>query len=810
MDATGDSPSPPSTPTAGTKLGDYRIERLLGRGGMGAVYLAYDAKLRRQIALKTLDASVDSQVTRVQLLREARNAAALNHPNICTIHEVDEANGTAFIAMEYVEGRSLADRLHDGRLPLDDAIQYGIEAADALAYAHERGVVHRDFKSANAMLTTAGRLKIVDFGLARRDDVLAAPATTVVSIAGAGLMAGTPYAMAPEQVRGEPADARTDIWALGVLLYEMVTGTRPFSAPTVPELFSAILRDPPTPPRTRLPEELRSVIGRCLEKEPARRYQTGRELKIALEGIGGRRPRYRLAVQRLQPRSLALTAAAIVIMMLGVVGFVWLRDRFAASPLVIQSLAVLPFENLSPNLVEEYFAHGIQEALIADLSRISALKVISRASTVAYATPGKPVRDIAAALHVEGIVRGSVQRTGERVQIAVQLVHVPDEVTLWSERFDRDLREALTLQNELARSIVRALNAQITSAEAGRLGAQVSVNPDALDLYLRAKPLLHPGGAPDGPRRALQLFRASVDKEPGFALGYAGISAAYAFLGNGGFQGVQGAQAEPAAQAFDRSEAAARHALELDPTLAEAHVSLAIVRFTHYDWVGGMDECRRALELNPNLPDARFWLAYMLTATGRRDEALVQARKAEELDPISEILGTVLYRSRLYEEAFGEQRRVLDAGGPDGIRLTLSRLYLRMQRYPEAMKELEQLGPFKATPGAAAEMRVAFDARGGQGLAAWLAEFFQRQTFRPVAPGNIAWFYAMAGNKERAFAMLDRGYAENSLPGAWMLDDPGWDPIRGDSRFRELVRLINLPESLTRVPDSERIRIDAK
>jgi tetratricopeptide (TPR) repeat protein len=318
---------------------------------------------------------------------------------------------------------------------------------------------------------------------------------------------------------------------------------------------------------------------------------------------------------------------------------------------------------------------------------------------------------------------------------------------------------------------------------------------------------LRPGAPPDGPKKALQLFEASSNKEPRFAFAYAGISEAYAFIGNGGFQGVQGNQAEPAAHAFERSEDAARRALELDPTVAEAHVSLAIVRFTHYDWAGGMEECRKALELNPNLADAHFWLAYTLSTLGRRDEALVQARKTEDLDPINESLGWILYRSRRYEEAIDEIRRVMASGGPGGIRQTLARLYLRTQRYEDAMAEFEQLGPFKATPGVAAEMRSAFDARGGRGLAAWLAGFYQRQTFRPIPPGNVGWYYAMAGDRDRAFAMLDRGYADNSLPGTWSLDDPGWDPIRGDPRFRELLRLINLPESLARVPDTERIRI---
>lgn len=269
----------------GTVLGTYRIERLLGRGGIGAVFLAYDTTLRRHVALKVVDAPADGETSRTRLLREARSAAALNHPHICTVYEVGEANGAAFIAMEYVEGRSLRDRLDEGALSLEEAVRYGLQAADALGYAHDHGVVHRDFKAANVIVTETGRLKIVDFGLARRGDALMASATTMGSVVPAGAAAGTPYAMAPEQVRGDSSDARTDIWALGVLLYEMVTGARPFTGTTVPELFSAILRDPPTALPERVPLELRAVIERCLEKDPERRHPHARDVRAALEAV---------------------------------------------------------------------------------------------------------------------------------------------------------------------------------------------------------------------------------------------------------------------------------------------------------------------------------------------------------------------------------------------------------------------------------------------------------------------------------------------------------------------------------------------
>lgn len=282
---TSDSKAVPDIATSGMTLGSYRIERLLGRGGMGAVFLAYDTTLHRQLALKVMDAPTDSETSRMRLLREARNAAALNHPNICTIYEVGEANGSAFIAMEYVDGRSLSDRLDAGTVAVDEAVLYAVQTADALAYAHDHGVVHRDLKAGNVIVTESGRLKVVDFGLARREDPLMATATTIGSLVPQGTAAGTPYAMAPEQVRGDRADARTDIWALGVLLYEMVSGRSPFDAPTIPEIFSLILKGAPSRLPGGVPVELELVIERCLQKEPAQRFQDARELRSALDAV---------------------------------------------------------------------------------------------------------------------------------------------------------------------------------------------------------------------------------------------------------------------------------------------------------------------------------------------------------------------------------------------------------------------------------------------------------------------------------------------------------------------------------------------
>jgi serine/threonine-protein kinase len=798
--------------TAGAHLGPYEILGAIGAGGMGEVYRARDPQLERDVAIKILPAtSVADPVARTRLLREARTASRLNHPNICTIYQVGEAEGHAFIAMELVSGEPLSATLRRGPLATDLVIRYGLQLADAVAHAHQHDVVHRDLKSANVMITAEGRVKVLDFGLARRvaEAELEAVTQSRMLLTEPGAIVGTLAYMPPEQLRGQTADVRSDVWALGAVLSEMASGELPFGGNTGFELSAAILNGQPRPLPAGVPTALRAIVDRCLEKEPARRYQNGGELRIALETVHGGG----LVVPDRRPwparRRWFAAAAAALIVMLAATGLNVdrLRERLTGARR-IESIVVLPPENLPANASQDYYAQGLREELSSDLSRIAALKIISPSSAMAVGAANKAPRDVAASLGVDALVTESVERAGASVRVAVQLVDARTNARLWTESYDRPMVDAFVLQNEAARSIANAIKATLTAAEAARLDARAAVDPDALDLYLKGRSLLRVPSGPDGPRKAMQLLQAAVAKDSRLALAHAGIADAYAYLGNGTVRGMSGGAAEPSAEMFDRSEAAARRALELDPGLAEAHVSLGVVRHTHYDWNGAIEEWRKALELSPNLANARWWLANVLSALGRRDEALVQARRAEDLDPANEILGWTLYRSRQYEEAIAELRRMLAVAESGGPHLTLGRLYLRTRRYPEAIAEFERMPMFKASSGTAAEMRRAADAGGGRELAAWITEFLERQTFRPFPPGNVAWFYAMAGDGDRAFAMLDRGYVANSLPGTWSLEDPGWDPIRSDARFREFLRRINMPESLTRVPDDERIRID--
>lgn len=553
----------------GMALGSYRIDRLLGRGGMGAVFQAYDTRLHRPVALKVLTGTDTDETVRARLLREARNAAALNHPHICTIHEVGEVNGAPFIAMEYVEGCSLRDRLDQGALSIEEAVHLAIQAAEALGYAHDHGVVHRDFKAANVMVTPTGWLKIVDFGLARRADALMASATTIASAAPAGAAVGTPYTMAPEQVRGEQPDARTDIWAFGVLLYEMVSGSKPFEAATIPAVFSSIVTGIPAPLQYAVPSVIKAVIARCLEKERVRRYQRADDIRCELEAFqkGALAPwsvwRYRLTQRGSLTAAASLVATLALLAGLNVGG---IRDRLVGNVVVAApiKLAVLPLENLTGDPEQEYFSDGLTEELIAELGRLhpQRLVVIARTSSMRYKRSDAPLGQIGRQLGVDYVMEGSARREGNRVRISATLVQVRDQTQRWNATFDRELAGILSLQSDVARGVARSLALTLLPEERTRLAAARPVDAEAYEAYL------------NGHSHALKLTRADLDtalqyfelalqKDPSSALAYTGIASVWSGRQQMGF--VAPSEAAP------RLRAAVAKALELDSTLPEAH-----------------------------------------------------------------------------------------------------------------------------------------------------------------------------------------------------------------------------------------------
>ena len=799
----GDSNADRRQPIArpGMTLGTYRIERLLGRGGMGTVFLAYDMTLHRSVALKVVDAPADDETSRGRVLREARNVAALNHPHICTIHEVGHASGATFIAMEHIDGRSLRDRLDEGgALALADALRYGLQAADALAYAHEHGVVHRDFKAANAMITGDGRLKIVDFGLARRADALLAGETTMASVVPAGVAAGTPYAMAPEQVRGDPADARTDIWALGVLLYEMVTGAQPFTAATVPELFSSILRDPPRPWPDGVAVAIKPVIERCLEKEPARRYQHAGEVRAALDAIqSGLVPPWTAWRYHLTRRPWQAAAASLLIVAAVAVGFNvgGVRDRLLGAPPVAPpiKLAVLPFENLTGDPEQEYFAAGLTDQMITELGRLhpQRLSVIARTSSMRYQTRETPIDQIGRELGVDYVLEGSARREGSRVAISARLIQVHDQTQRWADGYDRELAGILTLQHDVARAVAGSLALALLPEEQMRLAAARPVNPAAYEAYLRGLSHLEKLTRADHDT-ALQYFEAALEKDPNSALAHTGISLVWTSRQQMGL--VRPQVAAPALKA------AAARALELDEAIPEAHFVLALARtWTDWSWQAAESSFRRAIDLNPSHALARAFYAHYLHIVRRPDEAIAQMARAVELDPFNPLVQALHGRSLLMagrtDEALVQARSALSTapGSPVALGGVANALH-RTARYEEALAAERMLWQARGDRALDEALAMGFKEGGIQSALRRGAETLAaRSVGAPVAPMAVVRLYLLAGERDQALDWLERAYEAHdpNLPyiGAARQE---FEIVRDHPRFQALLRKMNLPQ----------------
>ncbi len=562
------------SPMIGRQLGPYRILAMLGAGGMGEVYRAHDDRLDRDVALKILPASTFEDATaRARLVREARAAAALNHASICTIHEVGEAEGQAYIAMELVEGTPLSESAHGRSLPLDEVLSYGTQIADALAHAHARGIVHRDLKSANVVVTSDKRVKVLDFGLAKKmsgadltDAYTQRP--TDASLTERGSVVGTIAYMAPEQLRGEPADARSDLWALGVMLYELSGGTKPFKGQSSFEVSSNILSQPPSPFPPSVPVALRAVIDKCLEKDPARRYQTASEAGASLQAVqAGHATRWTPLRYHFARRPWLLPAVAALTLAGVVAGLNLNRIRWQSGATGVESLAVLPLVNLSGDSDQDYFADGMTEVLSTDLARLGGLKrVIARGSVIRYKGTSRPLEEIARELNVDALVTGSVLRSGDRVSITAQLLDPATGAQLWTNRYERSLQDVLVLRSEIVSAIVREIRMKLSPAEAARLASAGPVNTEAFEAYLKGRFHWLKQTREDFDL-AERYFQSALDKDPTYALAYAGLGSVWMMRGDTGFQ--------PPAETFPKARAFTAKAFELDDSLADLHVALA-------------------------------------------------------------------------------------------------------------------------------------------------------------------------------------------------------------------------------------------
>ncbi|HEY4762630.1 MAG TPA: protein kinase [Candidatus Sulfotelmatobacter sp.] len=617
------------------RLGHYRLLQQIGAGGMGEVYRARDERLDRDVAIKILPVSNRNDIpARSRLFDEARAASQLNHAHICTIYEINEENGVTFIAMEYVAGRSLNAIIPPQGLPTEQVICYGTQISDALAHAHQRHIVHRDLKPANVTVTPDGNAKVLDFGLATRlrTEEIEEVTRSQVNLDKSEPIAGTLPYIVPEQLLGKAADARSDIWSLGILLYEMACGRRPFSGHSGFELTSAILRDPPPSLPEHVPAGLAGVIRKCLMKDPAARYQNASEVRSALETLDSTRvssPAVAEAPQIAGSRGARLTLVAVGVAALLAVLFALdigdVRERLlhpgAASE--VRSLAVLPLANLSGDASQDFFSDGMTAELIREISEITRLRVVSRTSVMNYKGTHTPLPQIARELKVDALLEGSITRSKNRVRIAVGLYGGASERELWSETFERNVNDVLALEDEVAHAVAVKIRLKIAPSP----GTPASINTEAYDSYLKGRYSLDQGSA-DDLKLAFVYFRQRVEKAPQYAPLYAGLADAYALL-------PFYTDTRPS-EAFPQAKEAAAKALRLDPTLAEAHASMAYV-MNYYDWdrSGAEREFKHALELDPN--DAATHHAYgrFLASMGRVDEARAELSRAQELDPLS-------------------------------------------------------------------------------------------------------------------------------------------------------------------------------
>jgi eukaryotic-like serine/threonine-protein kinase len=823
----------------GTKLGRYEIRSKLAEGGMGEVYLALDTELNRTVAVKILHQAVAANEQRMRrFIQEAQAASALNHPHILTIHEIGSSSNCKFIATEFIDGETLRKRMNSGSQKLNEILEIAIQTAGALAAAHAAGIIHRDIKPENIMVRRDGYVKVLDFGLAKLAEPLGlasdteAPTKAIVNTR-EGTIMGTANYMSPEQARAIDVDARTDLWSLGVVLYEMISGRGPFVGATATDSISLILQKDPVPLAryvADVPAELERIVGKALTKDREERYQTAKDLLIDLRNLK-RKLELDAELDRTAPPDLRgpfattsataattapsttepvvssaeyifsgikghkIAAAVGALVLLAAVVGIGLYVHARNSEVAIESIAVLPFQNKSAEPDTEYLSDGLAESLIYRLSQLPKLRVSPTSSVFRYKNKEIDPIKVGNELGVNAVLSGRIVQRGENLTISAELVDVRQDKLLWGEQYERKASELLQTQREIAREIVDKLKLKVSGQESA-LTKHYTESNEAYQLYMKGR-FYWNKRTPYSLHKSVECYEQAIQQDATFALAYAGLADTYSLLG-----GPEAGGDMPPLEALPKAKVAALKAIELDASLAEPHVSLGHVSYFYdHDWVAAEREFKRAIELNPNYPVAHHWYAIFLsTIPGRIPEALAEIRRARDLDPTSLIInawyGRILGVAGQLDEAVEQLKKTVELDPNFNLaHYRLCQAYAEKQMYKEAIDECNKvlnLPDGKATGLMGLAYVYALAGR-RQEADKSLNELLELSKERYVSPGQIGIIYIARGEKEKAFQRLEEASKVYDLNLMRMKVERRFDPLRSDPRFDNLVRRIGIP-----------------
>jgi len=790
----------------GKSLGPYTILELLGSGGMGEVYLAQDSRLGRRVALKLLPDHFVTNEDRLRRFRqEARAASALNHPNIITIHEIDQAETTHYIVTEFIEGETLRALLIRNRVELVRALDIATQTASALAAAHVAGIVHRDIKPENIMLRRDGYVKVLDFGIAKLMPEGVAPSIGMSFETSPGLIVGTAHYMSPEQAQGLKIDERTDIWSLGVVLYEMLTGQLPFKGKTLSHTVVSIVEQevPPLVSGLEVPVELERILTKALNKNPENRYQTINDMLVDLRMLqrdldSGIRVNTTQETARAHASSIQsfvrvvrphwlIAMVALAVLLVTIAGIAYFTRSNKKS---INSLAILPFINATSDPNTEHLSEGITESLINNLSQVPSLRVMARSTVFSF--NGHPdSRKVGSDLGVDAVVTGRVTQLADTLVIQVELVDVSSGAQIWGERFNRKLTDVVTMQEEISREISEKLHLRMTDEERSRVSKRHTINAEAYQSYLKGRYHWNKR-TQEGLKKSIEYFSEALDKDPTYAQAYAGMADSYNTLARFNFLRPQ--------EAYPKARAAATKSLEIDETLAEAHSSLAVVKMDYeWDLPGAEREFKRAIELNPSYASAHQWYGSLLMSRGRTEEALAETKRAQQLDPLSLIvdmgLGGLYIYARRFDEAivYLEKVRELhpEAFQPDS---NLAYVYEIKGMKDEAVASyLKSRTLAGDTAERIAALKSAYAVAGWKGyLQKRVDEMKEHARLkRYISPFSMALLYLLMGEKHQALAWLEKTYEERNYRLLFIKVDARLDALRSEPQFLDLVRRID-------------------